>query len=94
MYNVHGDRLREAINANKCLYCNRRGYKKEGDRLFSRICCDRIRGSGFRLKEERFRLGKKERLFYTEHWNSLSREEVDALCLETLSVRLEGTLST
>jgi len=26
------------------------GCKKEGDRLFSRVCCDRTRGSGFKLK--------------------------------------------
>ena len=25
----------------------KRGYKKEGDRLFSRVCCDGTRGNGF-----------------------------------------------
>ena len=29
----------------------KRGCKKEEDRLFSRVCCDRTRGNGFKLKE-------------------------------------------
>jgi len=29
----------------------RGGYKKEGNTLFSRVCCDRTRGKVFKLKE-------------------------------------------
>ena len=33
-------------------FCYLKGsYRKEGDRLFSRICCYRTRGNGFKLKE-------------------------------------------
>lgn len=31
-------------------------YKKEGDRLFSRPCCDGTRGNGYNLKKGRYRL--------------------------------------
>ena len=34
----------------------KRDYKKEGYRVFSRVCCARMRGNGFRMKEGRFRL--------------------------------------
>ena len=37
------------------------GHKKEGNRLLSRICCDRMRGNGFRLKERRFRFSIRKK---------------------------------
>ena len=33
----------------------RGGSKEEGNRFFSRVCSDNMRGNGFKLKEGRFR---------------------------------------
>ncbi|KAK4818682.1 hypothetical protein QYF61_017903 [Mycteria americana] len=69
-------------------------YKKDGDRLFSRACCDSTRGNGFKLKEGRQDTRKK---FFTmrvvRHWNRLPREVVDAPSLETFKARLDRALS-
>ena len=46
-------------------------YKKEEDRIFSRICCDRTRENGFQLKEGRFRLRITKKLFYSEDGEAL-----------------------
>jgi len=73
------------------------GYKKEGDRLFSRVCCDRTRGNDFKLKEGRNRLDRKKKFFtvnMVRHWHRVPREVVDAPSLETLKIRLTRALST
>jgi len=67
--------------------------KKDGDKLFSRACCDRIRGNGFRLKEGRFKLDIWRRFFtmrVVKHWNKFAREMSAAPSLETIKARLDG----
>ena len=73
------------------------GYKKEGDRHFSRICCDREKENGFKQEDMRFRLNIRKKFFIVQavsHLNRLLKEVVDALFLKTVKVRLDGALST
>jgi len=62
----------------------------------SGVVCDRTKGNGFKLKEERFRLDIRKKLFIVRvvrHWHRLPREVVGAPSMETLKVRLDGALS-
>ena len=71
------------------------GSKKEGNRLISRVCCNRTRGNGFKLNEWTFTSDTRKKFFTTrvvKQWNRLSRGVVGALSLETFRVRLEGGL--
>ncbi|KFQ84456.1 hypothetical protein N337_12680, partial [Phoenicopterus ruber ruber] len=71
-------------------------YRKDGDKLFSRACCDRTRGNGFKLKEGRSKLAIRKKFFImrvVRHWSRLPREAVDAPSLEVFKGRLDGALS-
>ncbi|KAK4812291.1 hypothetical protein QYF61_014077 [Mycteria americana] len=46
-------------------------YRKDGDRHFSKACCDRTRSNGFELREGRFRLDLE--IFYTEGGEALEQ---------------------
>jgi len=71
-------------------------YRKDADKLFSKACCDRTRGNGFKLKESKFNLDIRKKLFTmrvveTQYW--LPRELVETPSLETFKARLDGALS-
>ena len=68
-------------------------YRKEGDR----VCGDRARGSGFKLKEGRSRLDMRKKSFtvrMVRHRNRSPSDVVDAPSLETFKARLDQALGT
>ena len=70
-------------------------YRKEGNRLFSRVCGDRAGGNGFELKEDRFRLNVRKKSFtvsVVRHRNRLPGDVADSPSLETFKARLDQAL--
>ena len=62
----------------------------------SRVCSGRTRRNGFKLREGRFRLYIRKKLFtirVMRHWNRLPRGVLDAPSLDTFRVRLNVALS-
>jgi len=72
-------------------------YRKDGEGLFTRVCSDRTRGNGCKLKEGRFRLDIRKKFFtmrVVKHWPRLPKEAVAAPSLELVKARLDGALSS
>jgi len=71
-------------------------YRKDGEGLFTRVCSDRTRGNGCKLKQGRFRLDIRKKFItmrVVKYSNRLSREAVDVPSLEAFKARLDGALS-
>jgi len=71
-------------------------YRKDGENIFSKACCDGSRSNDFKLRENRFRLDIRKTIFtmrVVKHWNRLPREPVVGPSLETFKAMLDGAPS-
>ncbi|KFQ60260.1 hypothetical protein N334_03566, partial [Pelecanus crispus] len=94
LFSLEKRRLRGDLTA--ALKYLKGAYRKDGDNLFSKACCDRTRSNGFKPKEDRFSLDIRKKFFtmrVVKHWHRLPREVVEAPSLATFQVRLDGALS-
>ena len=72
-------------------------YRKDREGLFTRVCSDKTRGNGCKLKEGRFRSGIRKKFFtmkVVKHWHRLPREAVAAPSPEVFKARLDRALSS
>jgi len=64
LFGLEKRRLQEGLVV--AFQCLKGACRKDGDKLFSRACCDRTRGNGFKLEEGRFRLDIRKIFFFLQ----------------------------
>ena len=83
-------------NPYSCLPVVKEGYRKDGEGLFIRECSDRARVNGFKLKEGRFILGVRKKLFtvrVVRHWTGCPEKLWMPPPWKCSKARLDGALS-
>jgi len=71
--------------------------EQESAQLFTWSDSDRTKGNGFKLKEGRFRLDSRRKIFtlkVVRHWNRLPREVTDVPSQEVFRDRSNGALGS
>lgn len=72
-------------------------YRRAGEERLQEFCSDKTKGKDFKLKDSRFRLDIRKKIFsvkVVKYWNRLPREIVSAPFLEVFKVRLDGALTS
>ena len=72
LFSLENRRLMGRLNSG--LSVIKGGYKKERDRFFGRVYCDRSRGNGFKLKGGRFTLDISQRFFLNKSDEALVQD--------------------
>jgi len=94
LFSLKKRRLRRDLTT--AFQCLKGAYRKDGDNVCSKACCDRSRSNGFKLREGRCRLDTRKKFFtmtVVKHWNGFPRKVVEAPSLDTFKARLDGALS-
>ena len=75
------------------LLCLKGAYKESGDRHFTQSDSDRVRGSGVKLKEGRFRLDIRKK-FFTGVVRFCNTLPIPASSLDVFKARSDGALGS